>query len=462
MLTDGDVDIDEGATSFTAYGVLELKLTTDVDAADIVACLTDTREVATAADSPIVTHVSETASATYDLELSRYQLPVAYELAVAVGSPPVVRTTVLTPDEKSRVAFITTTKGPGDLTSWPNASSSDSLAAADEVCTAEANAAGLAGTYTAFLSSHSPNPVDAICRLRGGDGVLSAGCAIAPLSDEEMRAPYLNLKGQPIVYGTADIEAGLWRLPIGYTSIEGSSPQGAIAWTGTTIFGVYAASDCDGWSNVDAAARGNGAGSPGLAPPNNTYSLACDRTNSLLCFSAGKGHPLVHDHERTGKRAFLVELEPNLDVSLEVADVACAEASGNTPSIAWFSNEQDDALCRLAGLSGKLENNCGEATPPAVDGPWVRADGYLIAESLADLSLSPAAPVILDFAGNYAAPNGTAESVRTDTIEGGIRGFVGPATECLNGDRTRVGSGWTYFNDGCPTSYRPFVYCFER
>lgn len=461
MLTGGEVDIDEGETEFTGYGVLELKLTSNVDAADVVACLTDTRASATAADSPAVTDVTASGGGSYELELSRYQLPVSYELTVAVGSPPAVRTAVLAPDEKSRVAFITTTKGDGDMKSWPNAVSSDPLVAADEACTAEANAAGLSGTYTAFLSANTVDEVDAVCRLRGANDVLSSGCGVT-LSDDQLNAPYLDMRGMPVVYGTADIEAGLWRLPIGYTSTGQKSPQGAIAWTGSTMFGVYASSDCEGWNDSDSGVKGNGAGNPGVAPPSDTYSLACDRSNSLLCFSAGEGHPLAHGHERNGKRAFIVELEPNSDVSLETADAACTQASGESASVAWFSDEDDDALCRLAGLSGKVEDNCGEATPPVVEGPWVRSDGYLIAESLGDLVESPAAPLMLDIAGNYSAPNGLDEAVRTDTIEEGIRGFIGPSTECINGDRTRTGGGWTYFADGCPTNYRPFVYCFEK
>lgn len=465
MLTEGDVDIDEGATSFTAYGVLELKLTSDVDAADVVACLKDTREVATAADSPAVNAVTETGSGTYDLTLSRYQLPVAYELSVAVGSPPVVRTAVLAADDKARVAFITTAKGDGDLPLWPNAVSSDPLVAADETCTAEANAAGLAGNYTAFLSANTVDQVDAICRLRGGSDVLTADCGIEPLSDEALHAPYLDLKGLPIVYGTADVEVGLWRLPLGYTSTGGRASRSGSAWTGSTLLGVFAGGDCDGWYTSDAAKRANATGNPGASAPSSAYSSQCDGDKSLLCFSAGEGHPLSVSHERTGKHVFVAEVGLNADVDVATADAACQAASGSSDTVAWFSDETDDALCRLLGLSGKVNEDCGEDTLPVAEGPWVRSDGYVVAaDSQLLVEAGPLAPIPLFFDGSYAAPDGTQELVRTDTHEWGGRGTITSDTTCISGDRLSIGSDWSYLAGTCSSAvdFRAFVYCFER
>lgn len=460
MLTEGDVDIDEGATSFTAYGVLELKLTSDVDAADMVACLTDTREVATAADSPIVTQVSETASATYDLELSRYQLPVAYELSVAVRSPPVVRTTVLTPDEKSRVAFISKTKGNGDLASW-TAANDTPLEAADAVCQSDAEAAGLSGTFRAYLSIK--DQTDAICRLRGGEGLLADECGLgASLAEDQLTAPFLNLKGMPITYGTADVESGFWRLPVGYQADGKASGFGVAAWTGSTMAGAFAAYECDGWSSAEGVSRGNATANPGLRSTNEAYTLSCDDENALLCFSAGTGHGLSDLHEKAGKLAYLLELPLGSYIDIELADAACREASGKDNVIAWYSDEQDDALCRLAGVSGKVADSCEGSGLGDASGPWVRADGYLLAETVGDLTKGPLAPLNLDKDGNYSAPGNRVELVRTDTLDDGTRGNA--MAPCVNGDRLSIGSGWTYYSGSCATAgnYRPFVYCFEQ
>lgn len=457
--TDGGVDIDEGATSFTAYGVLALKLTEDVEPDELVACLMDTRDGATAADSPAVTRVNATGGGNYELELSRYQLPVAYELTVAVGAPPAVRTTVLAPDEKSRVAFVSKTKGPGDLTSW-TAAEDTPLEAADAVCQQEADAAGLAGTFRAFLSV--ADETDAICRLRGGDGLLDEGCGLGePISDEQSSAPFLNMKGLPIAYGTADVERALWRLPMGYQADAKGSSFGVAAWTGSTIAGAAAAYGCEGWSSANSESRGNATANPGLSSVNEAYTLSCDEESALLCFSVGDGHGLSDRHERAGKLAYLLELPVGTYVDLDEADAACRAASGKDDVVAWYSDEQDDALCRLAGLSGNVADDCEGVGLGNATGPWVRADGYLIAEAVNDLSKGPAAPLNLNKDGDYSAPGSGVELVRTDTLANGTRGNA--AAPCVNGDRMSAGSAWTYYSGACVTigNYRPFVYCFE-
>ncbi len=463
MLTDGDVDIDEGATSFTAYGVLELKLTADVEAAEIVACLTDTREVATAADSPAVTQVSERASAIYDLELSRYQLPVAYELTVAVGSPPVVRNTVLAPDEKSRVAFISKTRGNGNLASWTVANDAP-LEAADAVCQADAEAAGLYGAFRAYLSIK--HQTDAICRLRGGEGLLEDGCGLADdLTEEQLRAPFLDMTGLPVAYGTEDIEQGLWRLPIGYDA-HGvkSESRSQPAWFGTDEMGTAAGGDCDGWSSGAADAAGLLAGDPYRELPRPRYSLDCDRQSPLLCIGVQPSHPLALAHVHSGKAVFVSEVAVDQLFDKTTADQHC-QTVGATDSVAWFSDDSDDALCRVIGESGKLSSNCeGMASFPAV-GPWVRTDGYLVAKDTAQLlSGLLSAPINIGFGAEFAAPDGRAEWVRTDTHETGTWKPNNGVQPCTSGDRASVGSSWTNWDSECAEdeALRAFVYCFEK
>jgi hypothetical protein len=43
--------------------------------------------------------------------------------------------------------------------------------------------------------------------------------------------------------------------------------------------------------------------------------------------------------------------------------------------VAWMSDSDDDAYCRVHDLTGKKTANCGEAELPAAAGPWVRTDG---------------------------------------------------------------------------------------
>jgi hypothetical protein len=62
---------------------------------------------------------------------------------------------------------------------------------------------------------------------------------------------------------------------------------------------------------------------------------------------------------------------------------AAAGLGGNF--IAWLSDENDDAYCRIHGLTGKKQNNCGQTTLPANAGPWVRTDGFPFSTTIGEL-----------------------------------------------------------------------------
>lgn len=100
----------------------------------------------------------------------------------------------------------------------------------------------------------------------------------------------------------------------------------------------------------------------------------------------GGGEPKAS--ERT---AFYTSTEGSADLSswpevaasglsgLEAADAICqtrADNAGLTGSyVAWLSDSDDDAYCRIHGLSGKKAANCGQSTLPTAAGPWFRVDG---------------------------------------------------------------------------------------
>lgn len=64
------------------------------------------------------------------------------------------------------------------------------------------------------------------------------------------------------------------------------------------------------------------------------------------------------------------------------ADAVCrsrAAAAGLDNSldfVAWLSDTNDDAYCRVHGFSGKKANNCNQPSLPTGAGGWVRTDGY--------------------------------------------------------------------------------------
>src|SRR5262249_42513339 len=52
--------------------------------------------------------------------------------------------------------------------------------------------------------------------------------------------------------------------------------------------------------------------------------------------------------------------------------------------VAWLSDRNNDAYCRVFGLSGKKSDNCGQASLPVGAGPWLRVDGVPFAGRIED------------------------------------------------------------------------------
>jgi hypothetical protein len=73
---------------------------------------------------------------------------------------------------------------------------------------------------------------------------------------------------------------------------------------------------------------------------------------------------------------------------LAAADYTCqARASdaglGNPENyVAWLSDRNNDAYCRIFGFSGKKADKCGQAGLPIGAGPWVRVDGTPFAATI--------------------------------------------------------------------------------
>ena len=69
------------------------------------------------------------------------------------------------------------------------------------------------------------------------------------------------------------------------------------------------------------------------------------------------------------------------NTGLAAGDAICAAraTAANLPEpqsfVAWLSDANNDAYCRLFGLNGKKSANCGQASLPTGAGPWQRTDG---------------------------------------------------------------------------------------
>jgi len=98
------------------------------------------------------------------------------------------------------------------------------------------------------------------------------------------------------------------------------------------------------------------------------------------------------------------------------ARAAAAGLKGNF--VAWLSDENDDAYCRVHGFTGKKANNCGQATLPASAGPWVRTDGFPFSGTIGEL-LDDGKVFVPAATNEYGRPFPSSQSYRTGTTNDG-------------------------------------------
>lgn len=87
--------------------------------------------------------------------------------------------------------------------------------------------------------------------------------------------------------------------------------------------------------------------------------------------------------------------------SVCVAQATAANLANPQNFTAWMSDSNDDAYCRVHGLSGKKASNCGEVSLPVAAGPWLRTDGQPWAGSIDQIinSFVVYNPALLDESG---------------------------------------------------------------
>jgi hypothetical protein len=289
-----------------------------------------------------------------------------------------------------RRAFVTSVSGTGNLASWPDAGGQAGLAAGNQICRNRAAAAALpnANSYRVWLSSAS---TDAYCHLRGQTGKRSAGCAGGPplatgpwFRSTEPTSQTVAAALDQLVDPGAEILAPALFDEFG-DAVDSGGPVPSY-WTGTNSDGaVYPDGTCAGW--VSAAADhtgivGSALGTAQLWTLSTAYG--CDATLRLLCFEPGTSDPVVKGWPAPASIVFLTSAEGPGDLG------AWAEAGGETGLAAG------DAICRTQAAGAKLpapdsfvawlSDGTAEARDRLTsDGPFRRPDGFLVAESEADL-----------------------------------------------------------------------------
>ncbi len=146
-------------------------------------------------------------------------------------------------------------------------------------------------------------------------------------------------------------------------------------------------------------------------------------------------------------------------VGLAAADTICQEraaAAGLANSqnfVAWLSDLDNDAYCRVHNLAGKKEFNCREPQLPASAGPWVRTTGFPFSEEIALLTTGGVVytPLRYDEFGE-ALPLGPGFQMFTATAHDGTLTGAGNCAkwssdsdliEATTGDPAATTVGWT-------------------
>jgi hypothetical protein len=359
------------------------------------------------------------------------------------------------------VSFVTSTRGNMDLSTWPDAVSAGTvtgLQAADAICQGRASAASLTGTFKAWISDST---TDAYCHLQGYSGKRSDNCGQGILPANA--GPWVRSDGAPYAPDIAQMTSGNWG--VFYTALitdetgtqlpDATSAKAASATNvdGSVWLNLPAENACNDWTNSASVTGATGRFVAIVHGGWTGYSWNCNESHPLVCMQAGTG-PALTIVPASGKKVFITSESYDGDLGgLAGADAICrtrATAAGlpNAANFkAWLSDGSTDAISRITS-----------------NGPWVRTDGFRIADSKADLTDG----TIFTAIDKTESGNTLVSGVWTGSLSDGVKAVE----HCANwGDNTsgtgQMGNaavansiGWTSWNIvGCTNSFA--LYCFE-
>ncbi len=356
-------------------------------------------------------------------------------------------------------AFVTSASGNGDLSTWTDAGGHTGVAAGDNVCQTAANAAGLSGTYKAWLSDST---TDAYCHVQNLTGKVSANCGQVTLP--VAAGPWVRAHdGYPFA-PTIDIlvNTGQVFAPVSYdeNGVDATTETN-FYFTGTQTDGTeHPSSTCSNWTsslNTDFVTMGVPAGTTDWWTGDSSSS--CDIVVQLLCLQTGAGAPLPSIvAPPSSKKVFVTSTfhDGNLGGVLGGDAICVARATAaSIPNAANFK----------AWLSDASTNAIDHVTVTAT-GPWYRLDGVKVADNKAALATAPLfTAIVVDENGAYTDNS----NVWTGTDTTGIKN----ANRCVdwtsNAGNPVIGhigaagvsdSRWTDWTDGFCNSVSA-LYCFE-
>jgi hypothetical protein len=268
-----------------------------------------------------------------------------------------------------------------------------SLAAADEVCNGAAQAAGLPGTYRAWLSTTS---TDAISRLQGARG-------------------WVRVDGAPFADTPEDIAGGrIFTPPL--LDENGQEHRGGYAAT-PVVTGSYAdgrlypGHNCQDWTSADPADVSIGEDEGTTEMWGGGIFGGCQYPMRIYCFGVDRVRS-VAPIPVAGRRAFVTEGQFQLGGGLAAADALCASeaaAAALPPRFkALLATSTSSAAARFSAPSSTI---------------WVRLDGVPLNAPGVDLfdGVPLAAPLnvtsTLDYLGRWNVLTGGRTPRDTPTVD---------------------------------------------
>lgn len=280
-------------------------------------------------------------------------------------------TCTVTMNAATTVQFTSTTNNLIFVTSTQVAGNFGGVSPADTMCGQSATAAGLPGSYIAWIASPS---VTAVSRLGSARG-------------------WIRPDGQPFAdtVGASGGKTGFTNGQIYFPPEvnELGSVMGASVWAANQAGAddqVNPSSyvDCTGWSSASSSVVGaNGFSAAGSRDWASTYIASyCNTANSLYCLGTNLTTP-VTPATTTGRHAFVSVGIFGPATGIASADSMC-QSEASSAGLANAANFK--ALLATNGASAASRFNLSGAN-------WIRPDGLLIASSITNL-----------FAGNLLVP----------------------------------------------------------
>jgi hypothetical protein len=254
------------------------------------------------------------------------------------------------------------------------------LAGADRFCQARATAAGLPGTYVAWLSNSTADAVDRVQGVGARGWVRPDGLEVGDTIDGMLAGEMFH----PVRMDEAGVAFG---------DISDLGDDNTL--TGTNPDGRWSGDSCGNWNDATAEVTLGATSSVG-AFFTNVVTADCSgagaRPSSLLCFGTDRAVRVV-PRRQSGRLAFISDGLFTPGSGIAAADALCvaeAQALGRSGTFR--------AALALAGTLPEQRFNLNAS-------PWVRVDGVLLADTAAGFFLDDfrRSPLNVTASGRYVS-----------------------------------------------------------